>query len=304
MDRDLERAALVALLRRKVNARRWRQVTDTVEDVGSAMAVLQGQRSTSCTRQMELFPDDAATEYEDVDHVAREILDWERDGTRLLTVLDEDYPVNLRTVFDRPPLVFVRGEFAPADSRSVAVVGTRKASPEGLARAGRLARELVKAGVTVVSGLAAGIDTAALTAALAAGGRTLAVIGTGIRNYYPPGNRQLQDEIAARGVVLSQFWPDDPPARFRFPMRNAVMSGLALATVIIEASETSGSKIQAEQALKHNRPVFLLRSLLAHPWAQGFARRPGVTVLDTVDDVLEKLEQRLNPRFDDELLTA
>lgn len=150
---------------------------------------------------------------------------------------------------------------------------------------------LADRGVPVISGLAAGIDTAAHTAALAAGGRTVAVIGTGIDRAYPSQNRALQEKIAGDGLVISQFLPGSPPTRTSFPMRNAVMSGYALATVVIEAAYVSGARMQARLALQHGRHVFLMRALLEHDWARGYAGRPGVTVVDGAGDVLAGVQR-------------
>jgi DNA processing protein len=211
-------------------------------------------------------------------------------GARLVTVLDEDYPTNLRLVFNLPPFLFVRGELRPDDIYSVAVVGTRKASDLGVSRAGRMARLLAERRVTVISGLARGIDTAAHTAALDAGARTVAVIGTGICKYYPAENRELTDRIAESGAVVSQFWPDAPPATYTFPRRNVTMSGIAQGTVVIEASSTSGAKMQARLALEHGKKVFLLQSLTEqHEWARKYAKRRGAYVVNEVDDVIRAL---------------
>jgi DNA processing protein len=209
----------------------------------------------------------------------------------LLTILDGDYPENLRAVYDRPPFIFVAGRLRPEDSRSVAVVGARMASRLGLAHARAIAEHLVQRGYVVASGLAAGIDTAAHTAALSSGGRTIAVIGTGLDRAYPPENAELQRRIAGRCAVISQFWPDSPPSRRSFPMRNAVMSGLALATVVVEASHTSGSRVQARLALAQGRPVFLLESLLDQAWARECAARPGAHVIRRPSDITTVVER-------------
>ncbi|HEY0697102.1 MAG TPA: DNA-processing protein DprA, partial [Micromonospora sp.] len=173
---------------------------------------------------------------------------------------------------------------------------SREASERGIGVARSVATSLAHAGVTVVSGLAKGIDTAAHTAALDAGGRTVAVIGTGIHQHYPASNRQLQEHIAEVGLVLSQFWPDTTPTRQTFPMRNAVMSGYAAATVVVEAGEHSGARIQARLALQHGRPVVLTSQVMRHDWARSFAERPGVHVargtaelLDVVDQILLRM---------------
>jgi DNA processing protein len=188
--------------------------------------------------------------------------------------------------------VFVAGGLDPRDARAIAVVGARNASPQGVGAAGAIARHLVERSYTVVSGLAAGIDTAAHTAALEMGGRTLAVIGTGLRRSFPPQNAALQRRIATDCAVISQFWPDAPPTRRSFPMRNAVMSGLALATVVVEASHTSGSRLQARLALAHGRPVLLLESLVQQQqWAQQVAARPGAHVVRSPVEITRIVER-------------
>ncbi|MGE3414336.1 MAG: DNA-processing protein DprA, partial [Dehalococcoidia bacterium] len=256
-----ETAALIALLRR--GGRIWHLVSDEIEERGSALAVLQGSgEDSSGAADLTLFPAKADQQQdEDLDAIVAEIDDWEAEGIHLVTVLDEGYPQNLRTIHNRPPVVFVRGSLLADDDRSIAIVGTRQASSEGLRQATAMAESLSERGFTIVSGLAQGVDTAAHRAALDTGRRTVAVIGTGIRRAYPAANAELQRRIAEEGAVVSQFWPDAPPRRQSFPMRNIVMSGIALATVVIEASHTSGARMQARIALEHGRPVFLMRSL-------------------------------------------
>ncbi len=211
-------------------------------------------------------------------------------GARLVTVLDHDYPATLRLIFNLPPFLFVRGTFQESDLRSVAVVGTRQASQNGLRRAVHMAHLLSERGVTVVSGLARGIDTTAHQAALDSGGRTIAVVGTGIRKCYPAENRALADRIAETGVVVSQFWPDAPPATYSFPCRNVTMSGIAQGTVVIEASSTSGAKMQARLALEHGKKVFLLRSLAdSQEWASKYIAERGAIRVEDVDDIVRVL---------------
>ncbi|HXD64930.1 MAG TPA: DNA-processing protein DprA [Solirubrobacteraceae bacterium] len=280
-----ESAALVALLR--LDRRPWHEYAEAVERAGSALAVLEAELIDD-GGQGTLLPQPPEPL---LAQAAAEIDAWRSDGLQLLSVLDGAYPPNLRTVHDRPPVVFVAGALTPRDARSVAVVGARRASRGGRATAASIAEALTRAGYVVVSGLAAGIDTAAHQAALAAGGRTVAVIGTGLRHSYPPENAVLQREIAAAGAVVSQFWPDAAPTRTSFPLRNAVMSGLALGTVVVEASFRSGARVQARLALAHGRPVFLWRALLDEPWAREFARRPGVYVIDDAEQVVQTVER-------------
>ncbi|MGW5215410.1 DNA-processing protein DprA [Streptomyces sp. NPDC004051] len=282
MDQELERAALVALLRR--DDRSWSELTDQIESVGSAREVLESLLDVS--GQGALFDTGPAA---DLDGIAAEIAGWEREGLRLVTILDEDYPLYLRLVHQRPPFLFLRGTPVEDDLR-VAVVGTRTPTQEGIAHARAIAGGLAERGVTVVSGLAAGIDTAAHATALAVGGRTVAVLGTGLRRAYPTQNARLQEEIAERGLLISQFWPDAPPSKMSFPMRNAVMSGYSLATVVIEAAYRSGARMQARLALEHGRRVFLMRSLMIHEWAREYAARPNTTVIDGPDEVFSHLD--------------
>jgi DNA processing protein len=212
-------------------------------------------------------------------------------GIGLTTVLDDDYPVNLRVIDNLPPFLMYRGTLRTDDAYSVAVVGTRKASQEGLAEARRFATGLAEAGVTVVSGLALGIDTAAHEAALAAGGRTIAVVGTGIWRNYPAENAGLADRIAQAGAVVSQFWPDMPPTSYTFPRRNVVMSGMGQGTAVVEASATSGAKMQARIALAHGKRVFLPTRLLRQSeWARRYLERGRSSIeVQSVDDIVALL---------------
>jgi DNA processing protein len=291
MAEALEIAAIVALLRR--GDRRWHHYADLIEERGSAHAVLRGDYADPLESVVPTLFDaePPIADGVDLDAVVREVEEWRSEGMELLTVLDEDYPANLRTIHNRPPLLFVRGHLAAADDRSVAVVGTRRPSPEGLRDAEEMAAGIAEVGYTVVSGLAQGIDTAAHQTALARGGRTVAVIGTGLRRSYPRDNAELQHRIGSEGAVLSQFWPDAPPTKVSFPMRNVVMSGVALATIVIEAGDTSGARTQARHALGHGRPVFLFASLLRHKWAQQYAELPGAYVVQDANEVLTHVER-------------
>jgi DNA processing protein len=281
MTRD-EQAALVAWLRGPGIL--WSAVTEQLEECGS----VQKAAAAQAPAQGSLF-ETAGTD--GLDQAARDLERWERAGIRMICVLDSEYPSNLRMIHQHPPVLFLRGAADERDAASVAVVGTRQPTPRGIDQAAQLAAGLAANGVPVISGLAAGIDTAALTAALTAGGRAVAVIGTGIDRVYPPQNASLQQEIAAKGLVISQFLPGSPPTKASFPMRNAVMSGYALATVVVEAAERSGSRMQARLALQHGRHVFLMHSLLEHEWARDYAERPGVTVVKTAGDVFAGLQR-------------
>ena len=227
-----------------------------------------------------------------IDRARADVDRWTAAGIQLISILDEAYPANLHAVHDRPALLFVRGALTAADQRSIAIVGSRRPSPAGVERARELARELSEAGQVVVSGLAAGIDAAAHLAALHARGRTLAVIGTGVDRVYPAAHAELQRTIAAAGAVVSCFWPDQPAHRGGFPVRNGLMSGLTRGTLIVEASERSGTRTQAKRALGHGRPVFLHPALLEQPWARELADRPNVHVAADAEAIVTTLRRQ------------
>jgi DNA processing protein len=282
-----ELAALVALL--QCNRRPGPVYAELIESGQSPAALLERDLSESDDGQRNLLAGPGPEAL--IERAAANIDAWEEEGMILRSVLDDAYPDNLRGVYDRPPLIFVAGALRPGDTRSLALIGSRRASDEGLARARQIALELADHGYTIVSGLAAGIDTAAHTATLAAGGRTIAVIGSGLQHAYPPENAELQRRIAARGAVVSQFWPEAPASRHTFPLRNATMSGLALATVIVEASPRSGARIQARLALAHGRPVFMAAEVLGQPWAAELATRPGVSAFTAPQEILTALDR-------------
>lgn len=211
------------------------------------------------------------------------------EGVRLISVLDEEYPQNLRRCKQRPAGLYVRGLILPQDERAVAVVGTRSPSSEGLARARRLGRMLAAAGVTVVSGLARGVDTAAHEGCLRAGGRTLAVLGSGLGHCYPPENRRLAEGIAAQGAVLSQFAPDFRPTRWSFVERNRVIAGLSLVSVAVECSEKSGTISELKAARALGRRVFLLESLVSScAWAEEWVATGRAEVLRSVEQLWDR----------------
>jgi DNA processing protein len=278
-----ERAALVALLQRP--GAKWVEIGLTVLERGSAVTALADEMRVQEALFAEADPMESA-----IAEAGRALAEWEAAGIGVHTCLDGRYPGQLRGIHQMPPILFSRGRLA-ADRRAIAVVGTRQASENGLRIASTVARELALNGVTVVSGLARGIDTAAHRAAVSAGGRTVAVVGTGINRFYPAENRALQEQISREGLVISQFWPDTPPNQRNFPMRNAVMSGYAAATVVVEAPWKSGARIQARLALEHGRPVVMPEQLLEHDWAREYARKPGVHVVSSLRDLLAVVER-------------
>lgn len=262
-----ERAAALALLR--AHPLPIPRLVASLEYLGSAVDLLLGilRGDAPFAGQQVLY----TIGREAIEQAKNDLETWQRRGWRVASMLDREYPASLQEIFNRPPLLWLEGSIDVLTAQPiVAVVGSRRASAEGLQRARRLARELVDAKITVASGLAAGIDAMAHQAALDGGGRTFAVMGTGLERRYPKANIELSGRILrAGGALVSQFLPAQGPTRWTFPVRNLTMSGLSAATVVVEAGETSGAKLQAEAALRHGRPVFLPQSLLStHAWAR------------------------------------
>ena len=297
MEKRQRHATLLALAASacpSLNGRCAQKLTVAVEAAGSAGVLAEGLSFTET--DVESWLDEARHKVSpaDVEHWAADLQRLEGRGIRLLSAADPEYPVNLRMIHDRPPLLFVRGDLTEADNRAIAIVGTREASSEGLAAAADLSRGMVEAGITVVSGLAGGIDTSAHTAALESGGRTVAVFGTGIERIFPASNRELAERIIDQGALVSQFLPDQKGARWSFPVRNVVTSGLSLATVVVEAGETSGARIQAEQAVAHGKAVYLLERVVSQrQWAQDMVAAGTVSAATSVGEIIESVQADL-----------
>lgn len=216
---------------------------------------------------------------------------------KVLIERDDEYPARLRDIPDPPGVLFLRGELTGADELALAIVGTRHATTYGAQQADRLAGGLARAGYTIVSGLARGIDAAAHRAALAAGGRTIAVLGSGITELYPPEHKSLAAEIATRGAVLSESPPRAPPLSGAFPQRNRLISGLSLGTLVVEADVRSGALITARHAGEQGRDVFAVPGRIDNRMSHGCHRliREGAKLVETVDDILEELGPLASP---------
>ena len=211
-----------------------------------------------------------------------------------LTRVDARYPSRLAEVPDAPATLHVRGTLVDADALAVAIVGSRRATPYGLEVAETLAADLAARGVTIVSGLARGIDAAAHRGALRVGGRTLAVLGSGVDVIYPPENRRLTGEIAERGALLSQFAPGTPPLPHNFPTRNQVIAAMSLAVVVVEAAEKSGSLITARLAAELGREVLAVPGRITAAESRGANRliQDGAHVAMGWEDVVGVLPER------------
>lgn len=215
----------------------------------------------------------------------------------ILAEWDEAYPRALREIPDPPGVLFVRGEIRPQDALAVGIVGTRHATPYGLRTAERLGGSLARAGFTVISGLARGIDAAAHRGALAAGGRTLAILGSGVLNIYPPEHAILATEVAARGAVISESPPRAEPLAGSFPQRNRIISGMSLGVIVVEAGDHSGALITARLAMEQGRQVFAVPGRIEDRTSRGCHHliRDGARLLESVDDVLEELGPLAQP---------
>ncbi|OQA45504.1 MAG: hypothetical protein BWY52_01285 [Chloroflexi bacterium ADurb.Bin325] len=230
--------------------------------------------------------------------LAAELARVQRAGMRVLTWDDPAYPQRLLTIYDPPFVLYLRGELKPEDDWAVAIVGTRGASVYGLEVARRLAGDLAAAGATIISGLARGIDAQAHRAALDAGGRTLAVLGSSVDVIYPSDNRKLAQDVVANGALLSEYAPGTQPEASNFPPRNRIISGLSRGVIVIEAGEQSGALITARFAAEQGRDVFAVPGSIFARNSQGTNRliRDGATPITSAEDVLEALNLKAVPQ--------
>ncbi|OPY59058.1 MAG: hypothetical protein A4E55_00427 [Pelotomaculum sp. PtaU1.Bin035] len=215
----------------------------------------------------------------------------EYSGISFVCYSDPGYPEKLLSIFDPPPVIFIRGHLKSTDSLAVSVVGSRKPSPYGQLVTEKLTKDLAAVGVTVVSGMARGIDTIAHKGALAGCGRTLAVLGCGLDVVYPRENKRLMEQIAANGAVISEFPPGTPPEAWHFPVRNRIISGLTLGTVVVEAGERSGALITADFALEQGRDVMAVPGNIVNPLSRGPHRliKQGARLVEGAGDILDEL---------------
>lgn len=232
---------------------------------------------------------------EATEEAARKVLDFCNDyGCDVLTPDDPDYPLRLREIYNFPAVLYVRGSLAGLDEQlTIAMVGTRKTTDYGLRAADTIAGELAEKGAVIVSGMARGIDTASHTAALKAGGRTIAVLGCGIDIVYPPENAQLEELIIRYGgAVVTEFPPGEQPLPFHFPIRNRIISGLSNGVVVVEGTRRSGSLITAGHAFAQNRDVFAVPGSIFSPASSGpnYLLSQSAKAVESVESILEEYE--------------
>ena len=223
-----------------------------------------------------------------------------RNSVQIIVRDSPAYPPQLTLIPDPPPVLFVQGTLQPNDALAIAIVGSRHGTHYGVTQAERLAGSLARAGMTIISGLARGIDAAAHRGALAAGGRTLAVLGSGVLNIYPPEHDELAAQVRASGALLSEAPPQASPHSGAFPHRNRIISGLSLGVLVVEASARSGALITARHAMEQGREVYAVPGRIDSRTSQGCHRliRDGAKLVETVDDILEELGPLANPAPD------
>lgn len=213
-------------------------------------------------------------------------------GIEWFTIYDEDYPLSLKEIYDPPVVLYYKGEITAQDQSAIAVVGTRRMTGYGKAVTEQFAKDLVARGLTIVSGLARGVDSEAHWTALRTGGRTIAVLGGGLNKIYPPENRNLAEEIVkGHGALVSEFPPNNPSLPGNFPARNRIISGLAKAVLVTEAAEDSGSLITARFALEQGREVFAVPGPITSSLSKGPIDliKAGARLVTNADEILEDL---------------
>ena len=267
-------------------------VRSLVDALGSVPAVLKAGRETML-RVRRVGPELAGKIIAQRDELSAEaeVEKAGRLGISIVTPADSGYPVRLKEIHDPPLALYVKGSLLPADQYSVAIVGTRKASHYGRDCAERLAYELAQAGFVIVSGLALGIDTAAHRGAIKAGGRTVAVLGGGLDSIYPAENAKLADEVSVHGAVISEFPVGRQPDKTTFAIRNRIISGLSLGTVVVEADTRSGAMITAAAALEQGRNVFAVPGRIDSVSSRGPHKllREGARIVESSEDILDEL---------------
>ncbi|WP_245846109.1 DNA-processing protein DprA [Longibacter salinarum] len=235
---------------------------------------------------------EAVLTFDGHDIVDRQMRRAKEMGATLLTPWDDAFPERLRQIYDPPAFLWMRGQLTPADARCIAVVGTRRCTDYGRQQACRFGAELTKHGLTVVSGLAYGVDAAAHRGALDAGGRTVAVLGSGLGYVYPASNRPLAEAMTEHGAVLSEYPIDAEPDPRYFPERNRIVSGLTLGTLVVESHAEGGALITARMALEQNREVFAVPGEVTTSASRGtnaLIRRGEAKLVSCVDDILDEL---------------
>ncbi|MBE3098724.1 MAG: DNA-protecting protein DprA [Planctomycetes bacterium] len=288
MDHDERLAALRLHLVTGIGPRLFAAL---VEHFGSARAAAEASAGALAAVR-GIGPDSAARLREGIAAAdpETEMAKADAAGVRILVRGDPDYPIALTYLTDAPPVLYVKGTLVPEDAQAMAVVGMRKCSLYGQDQAERLAGGLARCGFTIVSGLARGIDSAAHRGAMAAGGRTIAVLGNGLATVYPPENRKLAEAVVARGALVTEFPMDFGVAAENFPRRNRIIAALSMGVIVVEAGRQSGALITARLGAELGKEVFAVPNRVDAPGAAGAHAliRDGAKLVESVADVLEE----------------
>ena len=269
------------------------RVRQLLEHFGDAPAILKASRQQLLqVRGVGEDTAEAVANWEKTIELNAELKRIADSGCRIVTQADPDYPELLKQIYDPPVVIYVRGNLTPKDKNAVAMVGSRMTTHYGIETARKLAYQLAYTGVTVVSGGARGIDTAAHQGALSGKGRTIAVLGTGINLIFPPENAELFERIAANGAVITQFPFNRPADKQSFPIRNRIVAGMTLGTVVVEANLTSGALITANFATEYGRQVFAVPGRIDSPRSKGCHDliKKGAKLCEGVEDILSEFE--------------
>jgi DNA processing protein len=274
----------------------FKKLADFFGDPGRALSA--SGRTLAEVPDLDRAAIDGLENFSAWDEVKKEIERSARAGATMLPYAGGTFPARLKTIADPPPLLYVKGEFTDRDEQALAVVGSRSASEYGLRITRVLCQGLAARGFTIVSGMARGIDAAAHEAALDAGGRTVAVLGSGVDVVYPPEHEKLYLRICRQGSVVSELPIGTPPLAFNFPARNRLISGIALGVVVVEATEKSGSLITAALALEQGREVFAVPGPAGASRSRGTHQliRQGAKLVERVEDILEEIAPQLARR--------
>ena len=286
-----EREALVALnMVERVGPVRLRQLIDHFGDAPSIL----GASASQLTQVRGIGPEvaESIANWEKTVDLAGELKRIEEYGCSIVIPSDDVYPESLKQIYDPPIVLYVKGSLLPQDKNAVALVGSRLTTPYGMETARKLAYQLAYVGVTVVSGGARGIDTAAHQGAMSAKGRTIAVLGNGINIVFPAENKELFDRIATQGAVMTQFPFNRKADKQTFPIRNRIVAGMTLGTVVVEANLTSGALITANMAIENGRQVFAVPGRIDSPRSKGCHEliKKGAKLCEGAEDILSEFE--------------
>ncbi|MBM3251805.1 MAG: DNA-protecting protein DprA [Candidatus Omnitrophica bacterium] len=266
-----------------------------LDEFGSAVAIFSATKSE--LRKINGISEKIATEIlkYSFKNIEEELALAEKHSVEILTINDKDYPARLKEIPDAPIILYVKGKLLAQDEISIAIVGSRRASFYGLSTAEKFAQELSQLGITVVSGLARGIDSSAHRGALKSKARTIAVLGSGLAEIYPPENKKLFEEITESGAVVSEFPMKAKPLAHNFPRRNRIISGLSLGVIVVEAAKNSGALITADFALEQGREVFAIPGKVDSATSYGTNKliKQGAKLISSVEDIIEELKPQL-----------